>query len=267
MLCTTGKKENLYIKEFIEHYKKYGVDKIIIYDNNEKNDEYFDEVISEYINSKFVKIINFRGRNKIQLIAMNDCYKKNYMKYDWILFYDIDEFIFLKDTYNIKKFLNQRKFNKCQVIQLNWVQHTDNEKLYYENKSIFSRFNKKGKKIEKLCNIKSILRGKISTKITSAHFINFSLNSCDGFGHKKKYINFKDINPDYNYYYIDHFYSKSTEEFANKILRGSVAYGKAKRINIIKYYFELNKITIKKINYLEKILKVNLSVFRKKIIE
>ena len=29
-LCTNGKKENLYVREFVEHYIKYGVDKIFV---------------------------------------------------------------------------------------------------------------------------------------------------------------------------------------------------------------------------------------------
>ena len=39
-LCTPVKKENLYIKEFIEHYKSYNVDKIFLYDNNDINGEH-----------------------------------------------------------------------------------------------------------------------------------------------------------------------------------------------------------------------------------
>ena len=38
-LCTVGKKENLYAKEFIEYYINLGVNHIFIYDDNEKNDE------------------------------------------------------------------------------------------------------------------------------------------------------------------------------------------------------------------------------------
>ena len=34
-----------------------------------------------------------------------DCYKKNSMKYDWLIFYDMDEFIYLKKIINIKDFL------------------------------------------------------------------------------------------------------------------------------------------------------------------
>jgi hypothetical protein len=42
-------KKNKYIREFVEHYKNYGVDKIFLYDNNELNGERFEEVINDYI--------------------------------------------------------------------------------------------------------------------------------------------------------------------------------------------------------------------------
>ena len=264
-LCTSGKKENLYAKEFVEHYKKYGVDKIFIYDNNDLNSEYFEESISNYIMNDYVQIINFRGQNKIQLKAMNDCYKKNFLQYDWLLFFDIDEFIFLKDFYNIKSFLNQTKFNDCKIILLNWVIRSDNELIYYDNRSLFTRFKKRGKKIKNAIDVKPILRGSISTKIIDAHQINNRLKKCDGFGRKKYFEGINDKNPDYQFYYLNHFYSKSTEELVNKILRGSVSYGPNKRLYIIDYYFDINKITLEKIEYLEKKLKVNLTIYRNKI--
>ena len=49
-LCTVGKRENKYIREFVEYYKSYGVDKIYLYDNNEIGEEKFEEVIGDYIN-------------------------------------------------------------------------------------------------------------------------------------------------------------------------------------------------------------------------
>ena len=49
-LCTNGKKENLYAREFVQHYINYGVDKIFIYDNNEQNGEKFEDVLDDYIN-------------------------------------------------------------------------------------------------------------------------------------------------------------------------------------------------------------------------
>ena len=76
-ICTIGKNGNKYIREFIEHYKHYGIDKIFIYDNNDINGEYFREVINDYIKNKYIEIINFRGKKKVQLLSYRDCYKKN----------------------------------------------------------------------------------------------------------------------------------------------------------------------------------------------
>ena len=46
-LCTVGKRENLYIREFVEYYIQFGVDKIYLYDNNNLNEEKFEDVIED----------------------------------------------------------------------------------------------------------------------------------------------------------------------------------------------------------------------------
>ena len=56
-LCTIGKKENLYVKEFVEHYIKLGIDKIFIYDDNDINTEKFSDIIKN-LYKKYVKMIN-----------------------------------------------------------------------------------------------------------------------------------------------------------------------------------------------------------------
>lgn len=44
-LCTLGKDENRYPREFVEYYKKLEVDKIFIYDNKDISGEKFDYVL------------------------------------------------------------------------------------------------------------------------------------------------------------------------------------------------------------------------------
>ena len=72
--------------------------------------------------------------------AFNHCYKQNQIKYDWFIFYDLDEFIHLNHYANIKNYLNQNHFAKCNIIYLNHIIHTDNNQLNYRNKSLFERF-------------------------------------------------------------------------------------------------------------------------------
>ena len=207
-----GKEENKYIKEFCEYYKKMKVDKIFLCDSNDIKGEYFEEVISDYINSGFVELINYRGFKSPQLNYYNNCYKNNNAAYDWILFYDIDEYLHLKDFYNIKSFLSDKRFNKCDRIQLNWVVHTDNNLLYYDSRPLRERFIEIGKK-SNISTIKSIIRGhKKNLNIHCPHVLSNELRNCDGFGNQRELLTIYTNYSDYKYYYIDHYLFKSSEE-------------------------------------------------------
>ena len=115
-ICTIGKQENKYIREFIQYYEKYGIDKIFLYDNNDEDGENFEEVIKDYIDKGFVQISNLRGIKQPGAKALKDCYMKNNKMFDWLIFYDIDEYIHLKNISNIKEFLKDKKFIHCKKI-------------------------------------------------------------------------------------------------------------------------------------------------------
>jgi hypothetical protein len=225
-MCTLGKKENRYIKEFIQYYEKIGIDQIFLYDNNDINDERFEDIIEDYINKSFVKIFNWRGRKKILLPYLNDCYNKNYKHYDWIVFYEIDEYIHLNNDISIKQFLNNPNFKKCQTINLNWVFHTDNNLIYYDNRTLHERFpevqsSTKNEAKTQFNFVKSIMKGNIpNIHIENTHYLSSKLISCNGFGelYQLKGQNLK--KNDFKYYYIDHYYSKSLEEYISKINKG-----------------------------------------------
>ena len=265
-------KINRYIREFVEHYKKYGVDKIYLYDNNNIDGERFEEVINEYIEEGFVEIIDFRGKIRPMYRIMNHCYRKNYKNYNWLIFFEIDEYIYLKDFNNIKIFLNNSRFNNCQKVQLNWIFHTDNNLLHYENRTLKERFpdilpSLRGKKRDGLIGIKTILRGHIpDIKINCVHTINPKLKSCDGFGNPKEHLGIETNDSDLEYYYIDHYYSKSTEKFINKLNKGDALFID-NRMDRIKTYFSQNDVTNEKIDYFENSTGLNLSIFRNRVIK
>ena len=268
-LCAVAKEENKYIREFIEHYKNYDIDKIYIFDNNDKNGEKLEDVIVDYIKNGFVELIDYKGIKNPQILAYNDCYKRYNKIYDWLIFFDIDEFIFLKDFTSFKSFLNDKRFDKCNRVQFNWIFFIDNNLLYYEDKPLRERFTErepiaKGKKTGGRPGIKSVIRGSINNfEITCVHILNRHTRSCDGFGKRKKVKNIITIKSDFDFYYIEHYYCKSTEEFINNKLKKSDVFFKDD-INMlkIKVYFGYNKITTEKINLIEKETKYNLSIYR-----
>jgi hypothetical protein len=239
-LCVLAKLENKYIIQYIEHYKKIGVDKIFIYDNNDLNGEKFDFILLEYIKKKYVEIINFRGKIAPQIKMLNDCYKKNNKNYDWFILFDSDEYIELKYFNNIKLFLNQKKFNKCDYIYFNRAFQTDSNKIKFENKSLSERFSTS---VFPVLTYKPILRGNISNlNIYGVHKINSKLKFCNSFG------KLKCKTPDFKDNFIKHYYFKSTEEFIEKINRGDGVFNnteelKLKKIKYIKITINAYKMT------------------------
>ena len=157
-LCTMGKNENLYVKEFISYYIKLGIDKIIIYDDNDINSEKISDMIDlefkEYVKIYETKKLNISN----QRLAFTDCYEKYKSMFNWILMIDMDEYLYIKKDI-LKNYLLKSVFKKCDFIKFHWVIPTDNNHLYYENKSLFERF--KGP-FKKTIFIKSIIRGNIS---------------------------------------------------------------------------------------------------------
>ena len=65
----------------------------------------------------------------------------------------------------------------------------------------------------------------------------------------------------------NHYYCKSLEEFVNKLKRGDGQRGITKNNDYyqISKFFYINKITLKKIKYLEKHLGVDLSQYKRKL--
>ena len=272
-VCTPVKDENRYLKEFVEHYKKYGVDKIFLYDNNNVDGERLENVTGEYIKKDFVEVFDYRGKNKQLFNIMNDCYRRNYKIYDWLIFFEVDEYIHLSNYTNVKPFLQRDAFKNCEIIHLNWVIHTDNNLIYYDNRPLHIRFPevepRARNNVKKSKNlVKSILRGHIpNVVINNVHKLTTKLKlykTCNGFGNPEVIHGVHTYNSDFRFYYIDHYYSKSLEEFIEKINKGDVLSGQKVGFKYVRInsYFKKNKITLEKLNFIEEHTKLNLTKFK-----
>lgn len=166
-LCSIGKNENLYVKEFINHYKELGYNHIFIYDNNDINGERFSDVLMSEIKRDFVSVINyigFRGKyNSSQIDTYYDCYKKNNKNYNWLSFYDFSEFLELNlKNITIQEFLSDKRYKNCINVKVNWVRYSSYEEtLYYEDKPLQERFNKTLLGHISNIHIKSTVRGRL----------------------------------------------------------------------------------------------------------
>ena len=272
-LCTMGKLENLYVKEFVDYYVKLGIDHLFIYDDNDPNTERIsDEIENKY--KPFVTVYeNMKDTIKHQSNAFTTCYNNNKDNFDWFLMVDMDEYLYIKND-TLKDYLSKQVFDKCDFIKPHWICSTDNNLIYYEPKPLFERFT--GPFI-KYKYIKTIIRGSIpnltywvhSPKISPVRNI-----TCDNMGKKfdNKDLNFERVLPiNIEKAFIIHFRFKSTEEFVMKYKRGYSDWFGERLQNFlnsnIAEYLDNNDLTMEKIEYIEKELNVNLQKYKNKLLK
>ena len=261
-MCTLCKSENLYIQEFIDYYRDLGYNHIFIYDNNDIDGERLEEVIQEEINEGFISIINYRGSKNGQIFrAYIDCYEKNNKNYNWLSFFDIDEFLDLKPkNIKIQEFLNNERFNYCQNIKFNWLLYSDGDKVHFENKPIEERFT------ESLFNntlnnhVKSTVRGNLTTNYwigaRNPHTGINNYNCCNPSGKQISKISPYNKPYDYKYGFLKHYRTKTIEEYINKIKKGKPDAQKD-NFYMIRMFFLTNRKTKEKLDIFKKEFNIN----------
>jgi hypothetical protein len=272
LIVGIGKFENNYIREWVEYHKGIGINKIILCDNNPINGENLSEPIKDYVDSNFVEIDeSFRGKSCLQLLCYEKHFKDNHMKYDWITFNDIDEFIFLEKGSgytNIQQFLDEPIFNDTDNIILTWKYYDDNDILdvVNGNYSVLKRFTHYApveNEGDPNSLSKAIYKGKVERGYQlGGHCIQ---GFKDSSGRKyvfrtadRKIMKFNSIgwcfynfNKTHFPVSIHHFQLKSIGEYIkNKMLKGA---NEPHKYNF-KFFFDINKLTKEKVQYALKIL-------------
>lgn len=265
------RKENLYIRDLISYYLNIGFEKFIFGDNNFPSDEKISDVIKDYINNGIVDIIEVFGSSMSQGEFFSIIYKKYKNMCAWISFFDIDEYLRMhsenKTIISVRKYLSNPIFNKCESISINWLMYSDNNLLFYDNRSVLERFTTPLNKNRENRLVKSIVRGNLNKKVFaplhSNHVPDKRLIICNSMGKIiKRYNGFYVKPPLLKYAYLMHYNTKTAEEFIQKIKRGSnqnVVYNITEKIQ---GFFNINNFTEEKLKLFEKAFNRTFNQFR-----
>ena len=167
-LCTMGKKENLYVSEFIEYYLYLGVDHIFIYDNNSPYTEKIEDVLGKKYKEKIIIRGNIFGLKYwvhspyISLFKNVTCTNKgSLINYTNMNFEYIDQ-INIEKAYIIHfRFKSTEEFiNKYKRGYSNWHGNRINEVLKVR---LSSYFEENGITIEKINLIEKELKLNLSS--------------------------------------------------------------------------------------------------------
>lgn len=142
-LVCIAKNEDNYIEEWVNYHLKLGFDKIFIYQNDWRTS----------LENERVEKIEFDG-DRMQEVAYNNFLRMRSDGYDWVAFFDVDEFLVLKKHKNIKDFIEVYK--DYNGIGINWVLFGDNNLTFDGNYSVLERFTKRQKEVNE--HIKTIAK-------------------------------------------------------------------------------------------------------------
>jgi hypothetical protein len=255
LICCIGRRENKYIKEFVEYYKVLGASNICLFDNNYDGEEDFRDVIGDDIDSGYVILKDYRNRKVCQLEAYDECYKTYGNQYDWILFFDIDELMFINSDKTLHEYLSRDEFKDYDMIHVNWLNFGDSDLVTADDRWMLHRFVKPID-INKCTtygvpdnfHVKSIIRGgleKVEWKGVS-HTPSNKLKCCNTFG-----VECDSTSPltpyDYRNAGLRHFCTKTAEEYSEKIERGFPDANPISKQSMVELFFERNEITKEKV--------------------
>jgi len=244
-ICAIVRNENRYLREWIEWHKSLGVEKFFIYDNGHGNDENPRDVIGD---DPQVVIMDWRDRDgNTQCEAYDECYREHGSEFAWMGFIDIDEFV--QSEMPLPDVLNTLQ---ADVVAFSWRMMTDNGLVHYDPRPVQERFTQPAEDMKPESQfVKSFVRGGIEGL------------SFDRDPHMPHRPALEVVNPNggkapqcsvgtgsREVAWIDHHFTKTAEEFAQKVSRSWPAIHDERIIekekNAVNHFFRFNERTEEK---------------------
>jgi hypothetical protein len=147
-LVTMAKDEDLYIQEWIDYHLKLGFDSIFIYQNNWRfNSEDLDERVHllEWDIDSPGDMDNTPWLSNRIAMAYTHFGKTYHDQFEWAAFIDVDGFLVLKQTNDVKEFIAKFDNVPQRQVVINLAQFGDNGHTEFDpnNASVLERFTKR----------------------------------------------------------------------------------------------------------------------------
>ena len=217
------KNEGPYLKEWLDYHILVGVEKFYLYDNESTDDT--KEILKPYIDQGIVDYIYWPGKSQ-QQPAYTDSFNKHAEETKWMAVIDLDEFLVATDYENIVDYLNTLPKGFAQLV-IGWEQYgssghkTKPDGLVIENYK-YHRKNPHG--VKSIVNPRLIVNPHVHVHDVAGFMI-------DENGKKLGRLNQVDNPPSVQKIRINHYITKSAEEFQQRINRGGGSNGPGSKRN------------------------------------
>lgn len=262
-ICCVAKNEDLYADEWLNHYRKLGVNHFYWFDNNDSKTAKINE-ISQYPD---VDVIDVNGSELEKIGYQTGAYQFVYdtvgEEYEWIGFFDLDEFVEIDSDMSLIELLNRPEFYGATSVSMHWRYFGDNGLVRYEDKPLKKRFTepapidvKYSSKNDENRYVKSFVRTCLPVEcgIHTSRFYG-SLNRLADGSLREPFEDVGDIN--LNVAHVNHYGTKTIEEY---IKRKCLNVKRASGLNSITnkdrldWFFNVNEVTEEKLKVIKQML-------------
>lgn len=237
-LCLIIRDENEYLEEWLRWHIGQGVEHFYIYDHDSKQPvKEFIEELGVQISEK-ITIIEWKGKHAdAQPDAYNNCLNRFRGESRWIGFIDADEHVRVNTGQTLPEFL--RAYEEYAGVFANWITYSAGGQIKEKPGPLRKRFQKECHEdwwLDKAGKV--IIQPYYMTDI-----VIHNGRAADGFyvvdAHGEKVYNYSltDSHPTVDLICVDHYYTKSYEEWIKKLRRGS---GHAKYRRKYEEFFKVN---------------------------
>lgn len=211
-IITTVRDENEYLEEWITYHADiFGVEHFYIYDNESKISvrEYLESIQFKYLDK--VTVIDWKTSAHTQQDTCNDWLSKYKTDTKWFIVMDVDEFITLKNnSKTLRAFLEEN--SNFASIKCVWKHYTANGQENKSNEPVRERFTQETTWGDEKHGGKMFAQSnRISHFLSYVPMVRLETSTLD-----------YDNETTTNFFQLNHYITKSYDEWIEKIERGSV---------------------------------------------
>lgn len=240
-LVVIVKNEAPYLLEWIEYHKLIGVEHFYIYDNESTDNIY--NLLEPYIDRKEVSYIHCPGK-AMQMPAYNDAIARFGKNNFWMGFIDADEFIILANNISLISFL--QNYENYSAVGINWKLFDSNDfEQKPKNGFVISNFTRTYKDDDTPVNrnFKSIVQPSRVKLCLNPHFMWLRKGYIVNEDKETITVPIAERNRTHQIQ-INHYFSKSKQEYLDKIARGCADTHPQRQENRSDYLFPRNNIKV-----------------------
>lgn len=208
------KNEGPYLKEWLDFHILVGVTKFYLYDNDSTDNSR--KILEPYIKSGIVEYTFYPG-TAMQHSAYDDIIQKHSYDTRWLALIDLDEFLVPVVNDTIPEFLNSIKTTFSQLV-CTWVTYGSSGHIHKPDGLVIENYKYRAKKT---FGVKSIVNPRLLIKYKNLHHNFIAGWTIDNNGKKLGHIDQTNNPPAYNKLRLNHYYTKSYDEYIARLNRGS----------------------------------------------